>query len=878
MKRVLLFFMVSLLAIFNCQQLMAQEGEGIKLTIQSASVSVQGYMDNTADKIADGNYATKFESLNGQEVGTTATVTLAEEAKLQKVKLYFCNNLYYYCPNKIKLQVSTDNVTWTDVEGSEVALQDVAVYDNATVANVVTINTNGVAAKYVRMEIVEIGNSWFQLYEFEVYRSETVDARTISVSVNDSSMGEAYIGAEGITEVTNQTGYVTITAQPAEGYKFTGWTLNGEVVSTSETYSDLEAGDKEYIANFRALKVFNVSVSVNNTEMGSATATQTGDILEDTQVTFTAVPTGENKFENWKANGVIVSLENPYIATITDDIELVANFTDKYPQLTTVPTIYINTENGVGVTSKDDYVNAYVTVRGAENEEDNITEVLTEIKGRGNSTWGMAKKPYRLKFDKKIKFLGNEAKEKNWVLLANYADKTLMRNALAFETARNMMNFGFTPSVTFVDVVLNGENLGSYMLTDQVEVKSKRVPVTEQETTTTMSDPEITGGYLIEVDGFADSEISWFQTTKGMKVTIKYPKDDEINTDQSTYIANYTQNMENAMFGANFTDAELGWRQYIDEASMVDWYIACELFGNSDSWWSTYMYKERDAVFKFGPLWDFDIAFNNDSRLGDATNLMMRTYAHDPKTWIARWWQDAGFVSAVKARWAELRKAGLKEFMINYINNTEEYLQTSQQNNFNIWNILNTKVYYELAARGSYAAEVEFLRSYVNGRISYLDAQFELPQLYTVTAKSADATMGTATVSSAYAFANDEVTLTASPAEGYEFINWSVNGTEVSIENPYTATITANTEFVANFEVLSGIISTESSSETIKVTVSGSEIKLFGTIAGEEVTLYTANGVVIAKAETQDAVTAISTTATGVIIVKVGEQVLKVVK
>ena len=345
MKRVLLFFMVSLLAIFNCQQLMAQEGEGIKLTIQSTSVSVQGYMDNTADKIADGNYATQFESLNGQEVGTTATVTLAEESKLQKVKLYFCNNLYYYCPNKIKLQVSTDNVTWTDVEGSEVALQDVAVYDNATVANVVTINTNGVAAKYVRMEIVEIGNSWFQLYEFEVYRSETVDARTISVSVNDSSMGEAYIGAEGITEVTNQTGYVTITAQPAEGYKFTGWTLNGEVVSTSETYSDLEAGDKEYIANFRALKVFNVSVSVNNTEMGSATATQTGDILEDTQVTFTAVPTGENKFENWKANGVIVSLENPYIATITDDIELVANFTDKYPQLTTVPTIYINTEN-----------------------------------------------------------------------------------------------------------------------------------------------------------------------------------------------------------------------------------------------------------------------------------------------------------------------------------------------------------------------------------------------------------------------------------------------------------------------------------------------------------------------------------------------------
>ncbi|MBQ3576604.1 MAG: discoidin domain-containing protein, partial [Coprobacter sp.] len=154
MKRVLLFFVVSVLAILNCQHLMSQEGEGIKLPIQSTLVSVQGYMDNTADKIADGNYAPKFESLESQEVGTTATVTLADATKLQKVKLYFGNNLYYYCPSKIKLQVSTDNVVWTDVEGSEVALQDAAEYDNATISYVVTINTNGYTAKYVRMEIV----------------------------------------------------------------------------------------------------------------------------------------------------------------------------------------------------------------------------------------------------------------------------------------------------------------------------------------------------------------------------------------------------------------------------------------------------------------------------------------------------------------------------------------------------------------------------------------------------------------------------------------------------------------------------------------------------------------------------------------------------
>ena len=877
MKKLLQIVLMSVMALFASQTLLAQESEGIKVNAQSAEVSVQGYMDYTSDKIVDGLYSTKFESMNGQEVGTTATVTLAEETQLDNVKLYFGNNLYYYCPNKIKMQVSADKQTWTDVAGSEINVITTATYDTSSGLNVVTINATGYSAKYVRIEILEIGNSWLVIYEFEVYKSPKVEARTISVSVNDSTMGSAYIGTEGTTEVADETGPVTIVAVSKEGYKFINWTVEGQEVSTNASYTDLTAGDKEFVANFRELASFNVSVSVNNAEMGSATVSQTGVVIEDSEVVFTATPTGDNKFVNWTVDGTIVSLENPYTATVTKDMNLVANFTDKYPQITTVPTIYINTENGVGVTSKDDYVNAYVTVRGAA-EEDNITEVLTEIKGRGNSTWGMAKKPYRLKFDEKIKFLGNEAKEKNWVLLANYADKTLMRNALAFETARNMFEFGFTPSVKFVDVVLNGEFLGSYMVTDQVEVKKKRVPVTEQDETTSINDPEITGGYLIEVDGFADSEISWFQTNKGMKVTIKYPKDDEINSDQSYYIKNYTQQMENALFSSSFTSEETGWRKYIDEASMVDWYIACELFGNSDAWWSTYMYKERNDVFKFGPLWDFDIAFNNDNRLGDATQKLMRTYAHDPKTWIAKWCQDAGFMANVKARWAEVRKDGVKEFMINFIDLTEEYLYESQTKNFQRWNILNTVVYNELAARGSYEAEVDFLRQYVANRISFLDNQFSLPQMFDVTASTSNSEFGIATTGSIHAFANDQVTLTAVAKEGYEFVNWTVNGEEVSIENPYTATITATTEFVANFSEASGIESAEVAEQTLKAVVSGNEIKVYGTAAGEVVTLYAANGTVIANAISEDVVTTIKTTATGVLVVKVGDDTVKVVK
>jgi hypothetical protein len=269
--------------------------------------------------------------------------------------------------------------------------------------------------------------------------------------------------------------------------------------------------------------------------------------------------------------------------------------------------------------------------------------------------------------------------------------------------------------------VLNGKNIGNYLLTDQVEVKKSRVAVMEQETDVEQGDPEITGGYLIEVDGFAESEISWFKTEKKMKVTIKYPKDDEINASQKNYIHRYTQRMETALFSDRFDDPEKGWRHYVDEDSWVNWYIACELFGNSDSWWSTYMYKERGEKFKYGPLWDFDIAFNNDYRIGNATEKFMRMSGCDPKTWIKRWWEDEALQKQVKKRWVEMGAENIKEFMLNYIDSMEVVLDESQKINYEIWPTLDTRVHYEYSVHGSYEAEVQALREYVDARIKFLD-------------------------------------------------------------------------------------------------------------------------------------------------------------
>lgn len=399
-----------------------------------------------------------------------------------------------------------------------------------------------------------------------------------------------------------------------------------------------------------------------------------------------------------------------------------ALFVTAREQLTNIPTIYIDTENHAPVNGKEDYVKGTVTVMSSD-ENECATALAMGIRGRGNSTWNMPKKPYRIKFDSKTNFLGLKAKAKSWVLLANYADKTLLRNAMAFEMSK-FMGFEFTPSIKFVDVVLNDKYLGNYMVSDQVEVNKNRVPVEEQEPTD-VTEPDITGGYLLEIDGFADGEPVWFKTPRDMKVTIKYPKDDEINQQQRQYISDFICDFEERLFSDNYTDPETGYRALVDEKSLIDWYIACELTGNSDSFWSTYVYKKRnDGHICFGPLWDFDIAFNNDNRLGNAVNLMMRDAAHEPKTWIHRMWQDDWFRTAVNRRWTELMKEGLREHLLDKADEYAQLIDASQKMNFNTWKILPNQVYLEVKLFPTYGEGVEYLKWYIDARCDVLTESF----------------------------------------------------------------------------------------------------------------------------------------------------------
>ena len=215
-----------------------------------------------------------------------------------------------------------------------------------------------------------------------------------------------------------------------------------------------------------------------------------------------------------------------------------------YTQLTDIPTIYINTENGRSITSKDIYI--YATMIYVDSSSVVQYDSL-QIRGRGNSTWSsMPKKSYRIKFNEKEKFLGKGyANAKSWTLLANCTDKAMIRNALTRDLGEfiSMQN---SPAAKFVDLYLNGTYQGTYQISDQVEVKPHRVNISEQDEILTSSS-NISGGYLLEVDGFADTSEKYFYTgTKNIYVRIHYPDEDYIKSNQISYISNYVSTFEKA--------------------------------------------------------------------------------------------------------------------------------------------------------------------------------------------------------------------------------------------------------------------------------------------------------------------------------------------
>lgn len=268
-----------------------------------------------------------------------------------------------------------------------------------------------------------------------------------------------------------------------------------------------------------------------------------------------------------------------------------------------LPVVYINTKDAAPIVSKETWLeesNIYITNAGKYNDK----YEKSSIRGRGNTTWGYPKKPYAIKLNKKKEVLGMP-KHKRWVLLANYVDKTCIRNSVAFELARRMEGLDWTPRGQHVDVVLNGQFLGNYFLCEQIKVDENRVNITEMEATD-VDEVAITGGYLMEIDKNFDEVNKFYSPIRNMPFMIKEPDEETLNPTQFAYISNHIAEVENALYGANSTTEE--YLKYVDLDSFIDYWLVYELTGTGEPTHpkSVYMYKDRGDKIHAGPVWDFD--------------------------------------------------------------------------------------------------------------------------------------------------------------------------------------------------------------------------------------------------------------------------------
>lgn len=486
-------------------------------------------------------------------------------------------------------------------------------------------------------------------------------------------------------EIIEETPVVSLT----QALEFRLEVVNNKEIITTDIICSVDEDKKEITAIIPGIESKKDLIISFNKELATV---KISDIVQESGVTI-------NNFSKPLTYSIVSEdgIKEDYKFTIT-------NFTG-------IPIFHISTSSPVN--SKDVYVKGQLVINPNARFDQEKEPVSMEIKGRGNSTWGMPKKPYRLKLDSKTKILGLPA-AKNWVLLANYADKTLIRTSFAFSLGQ-MVGADFTPHGIPVEVVMNNQYLGSYLLTEQVEVNENRVNITELKPENT-SIAQITGGYLLELDERRDEDF-WFETKKKLPFAVKSPK--EINTAQKNYIKTYMQEAEDVIYSSDFADPVKGYAKYINVNSFINWFLVQELLKNQDArnYSSMYYYKNRDGKLGMGPLWDFDLAMGNVD-YSDAINP--RGWWVRNGLWFNRLFQDPAFKQKVRNRWDEIKDKEIAEAFKN-IDKNAAYLEFSQRENFKKWNILNEIVWPNPQVFRSYEGEVKQIKSWLTTRIAWLD-------------------------------------------------------------------------------------------------------------------------------------------------------------
>lgn len=355
----------------------------------------------------------------------------------------------------------------------------------------------------------------------------------------------------------------------------------------------------------------------------------------------------------------------------------------------------------VTITSPEGYVSPYNISEDYSGIEAYTNGALS-MRGRGSSSWKWAKKPYQIKLEDGKEDLFGMGKNKKWTLIANYADRTLMRNKMIYDLA-DAIGLPFSAKSVFVEVVMNDEYLGNYILCEKVEVGDNRVDIGDD-------------GFLIEKSGGA----THFRSTLGYAFEVGNPEDEDLTVEKLNYISSYYNDFEEAVFADGFLNSEgKYYDDLVDLDSLVNYYILTELSKEVDVMHkSVYFYKTADEGSKMfiGPVWDFDRSTGN-SAVNDC-DIPSGFYAAERYLWtgICR---DKKFMDAVVARYEEVYPIIQKLYATDGIIDTH-YNTLKNSANFERWDINTSANSSLIASKGSYDAEVAHMKAFVQTRAEWL--------------------------------------------------------------------------------------------------------------------------------------------------------------
>ncbi|HRZ77902.1 MAG TPA: CotH kinase family protein, partial [Bacteroidales bacterium] len=369
------------------------------------------------------------------------------------------------------------------------------------------------------------------------------------------------------------------------------------------------------------------------------------------------------------------------------------------------------------------------------------------IELRGSSSQSFPKKSYGFETwdavgeDLNVSLLGMP-EESDWILSANYSDKSLLNNTLTYTLSQRMGRYAARHQ--HVEVMLDGAYIGVHVLMEKIKRDGQRVDIARLDPAEITGD-DVTGGYIIKIDkstggsgegwtsNYAPSVAASGQT---IYFQYEYPSPEDLAPEQANYIQAYVDSFETALAGAEFTDPEVGYSRYIDASSFIDHFILSELARNVDGYRiSTFLHKDKASnggKLKIGPIWDHDLAYGNaDYCAGSNAGTWAYQFGEvcPGDFWqVPFWWErlleDPTFRNDLRCRWNSLRESTLSlEALETYCDSMATLLDDAQARNFSTWPILGTYVWPNPSPIPStHAGEVEEMKTFLSSRLEWLDA------------------------------------------------------------------------------------------------------------------------------------------------------------